>query len=171
MTGGAGFIGSHLCDDLIESNSHNLVYIAILRLGRIFNITHPLGLGPRRFLFIELNILARDRFQGGSSRDSTRRDLTPGRQIGYPSPIDRFQDLKKTIPTRFEVPLATRQAEASNPFSPRYRRSTENSISRRQRTSLGCGRFHSTREEMRVHGVRLRIPGLLRDQGRGHSRL
>ena len=42
MTGGAGFIGSHLCERLLEAGSHVLVFDNLLT-GRMDNIAHLLG--------------------------------------------------------------------------------------------------------------------------------
>ena len=42
ITGGAGFIGSHLCDALME-RGHNLTVVDNLILGRKENISHLLG--------------------------------------------------------------------------------------------------------------------------------
>ena len=49
ITGGAGFIGSHLCDALLREN-HNLVVVDNLILGKIENINHLLGLDGFRFI-------------------------------------------------------------------------------------------------------------------------
>ncbi|VBB46861.1 NAD-dependent epimerase/dehydratase [uncultured Paludibacter sp.] len=54
VTGGAGFIGSHLCDALISEN-HNVVVIDNLILGKLENINHLIGL--KNFLFINEDIL------------------------------------------------------------------------------------------------------------------
>ncbi len=57
VTGGAGFIGSHLCDMLLEEG-HRVVCVDDLSLGRLENIAHHTG-NPL-FSFIELNILKTD---------------------------------------------------------------------------------------------------------------
>lgn len=54
ITGGAGFIGSHLCDALIE-RGHNLTVVDNLVLGRKENISHLLSL--QNFNFIKEDIL------------------------------------------------------------------------------------------------------------------
>lgn len=54
VTGGAGFIGSHLCDALIE-RGHNLTVVDNLVLGRKENISHLFGRAG--FEFIEENLL------------------------------------------------------------------------------------------------------------------
>ena len=48
ITGGAGFIGSHLCDALLSEN-HNLVVVDNLILGKIENINHLTGLDGFHF--------------------------------------------------------------------------------------------------------------------------
>lgn len=53
ITGGAGFIGSHLCDRLIQRN-YNITVIDNLILGRIDNIAHLLE--NDKFLFIKQDI-------------------------------------------------------------------------------------------------------------------
>jgi len=54
ITGGAGFIGSHLCDSLLNQN-HKIVVIDNLILGKLENISHLIGLD--RFSFIEEDLL------------------------------------------------------------------------------------------------------------------
>ncbi len=54
ITGGAGFIGSHLCDALIQQG-HSLTVVDNLVLGRIENIAHLLQLPT--FNFIQEDIL------------------------------------------------------------------------------------------------------------------
>ncbi len=54
ITGGAGFIGSHLCDALLKEN-HKIVVVDNLILGRIENLNHLIGL--ESFHFIEEDIL------------------------------------------------------------------------------------------------------------------
>ena len=56
VTGGAGFIGSHLCDRLLESGA-SVCSVDNLHLGRRRNIEHLAG-NPR-FRFIELDVLDR----------------------------------------------------------------------------------------------------------------
>lgn len=56
VTGGAGFIGSHLCDRLIESNE--VVAIDNLSLGREENIKHLEG--RKEFKFLECDLCERD---------------------------------------------------------------------------------------------------------------
>jgi UDP-glucose 4-epimerase len=56
VTGGAGFIGSHLCDRLLE-RSASVWCVDNLHLGRRRNIAHLSG--NNRFHFIELDVLDR----------------------------------------------------------------------------------------------------------------
>ena len=54
ITGGAGFIGSHLADLLIKLN-HEVIVIDNLSIGRINNISHLLE--KKNFTFLELDIV------------------------------------------------------------------------------------------------------------------
>jgi UDP-glucose 4-epimerase len=54
ITGGAGFIGSHLADLLIKLN-HEVIVIDNLSVGRIDNISHLLE--KKNFTFLELDIV------------------------------------------------------------------------------------------------------------------
>jgi len=54
ITGGAGFIGSHLCDSLLEIN-HSITVVDNLLLGRIENIDHLIGRSD--FTFIQEDLL------------------------------------------------------------------------------------------------------------------
>jgi UDP-glucose 4-epimerase len=56
VTGGAGFIGSHLCDRLLERNDE-VWCVDNLRLGRRRNIAHLTA--STRFHFVELDVLDR----------------------------------------------------------------------------------------------------------------
>lgn len=58
ITGGAGFIGSHLCDALL-SRGHKLTVVDNLVLGRKENIEHLMGLED--FTFIEEDLLNYDK--------------------------------------------------------------------------------------------------------------
>jgi UDP-glucose 4-epimerase len=60
ITGGAGFIGSHLCDALLKEN-HNIVVVDNLILGRIENISHLSA--TEKFHFIEEDILNIDKMR------------------------------------------------------------------------------------------------------------
>lgn len=61
ITGGAGFIGSHLCDALVQQG-HALTVVDNLVLGRIENIVHLLQLPS--FHFIQEDILNMDAMRG-----------------------------------------------------------------------------------------------------------
>jgi dTDP-glucose 4,6-dehydratase len=52
-TGGAGFLGSHLCDSLIHAG-HTVVCMDNLLTGRMENISHLLG--NERFTFLKYNV-------------------------------------------------------------------------------------------------------------------
>ena len=54
VTGGAGFIGSHLCDALIEERDANIVVVDNLSLGRKENIQHLFA--RRNFAFHTIDI-------------------------------------------------------------------------------------------------------------------
>jgi UDP-glucose 4-epimerase len=56
VTGGAGFIGSHLCDRLLERNT-SVWCVDNLHLGQLRNIAHLKG--NNRFHFVELDVLDR----------------------------------------------------------------------------------------------------------------
>src|ERR671919_618944 len=49
VTGGAGFLGSHLCDALLE-RGHEVVAIDNLSTGRLQNIEHLFGHGGSRYV-------------------------------------------------------------------------------------------------------------------------
>jgi dTDP-glucose 4,6-dehydratase len=53
ITGGAGFLGSHLCDYLIEKG-HEVICIDNLSTGNMENISHLLG--HKRFSFIQYDV-------------------------------------------------------------------------------------------------------------------
>jgi len=53
ITGGAGFLGSHLCDYLIEKG-HEVICIDNLSTGNMENISHLLG--RKRFSFIQYDV-------------------------------------------------------------------------------------------------------------------
>jgi UDP-glucose 4-epimerase len=59
VTGGAGFIGSHLCDRLLERNA-SVWCVDNLHLGQLRNIAHLKG--NNRFHFVELDVLDRSTF-------------------------------------------------------------------------------------------------------------
>jgi UDP-glucuronate decarboxylase len=49
VTGGAGFIGSHLCEELVH-NGHQVVAIDDLSTGRLENIQHLLPMQGFQFV-------------------------------------------------------------------------------------------------------------------------
>ena len=53
ITGGAGFLGSHLCDTLLQSG-HSVICMDNLLTGRVENIGHLLG--HERFSFVKYNV-------------------------------------------------------------------------------------------------------------------
>src|SRR6187431_2174315 len=53
ITGGAGFLGSHLCDSLLQGG-HTVVCMDNLLTGRMENISHLLG--NERFTFLKYNV-------------------------------------------------------------------------------------------------------------------
>src|SRR6187431_1590651 len=53
ITGGAGFLGSHLCDSLIQAG-HTVICMDNLLTGRMENISHLLG--NERFTFLKYNV-------------------------------------------------------------------------------------------------------------------
>jgi len=55
ITGGAGFLGSHLCDRLIEEG-HSIICMDNLITGDTENIEHLFELGQDRFRFVEYDV-------------------------------------------------------------------------------------------------------------------
>ncbi len=55
ITGGAGFLGSHLCDRLIEEG-HSVICMDNLITGDTENIEHLFELGQDRFRFVEYDV-------------------------------------------------------------------------------------------------------------------
>ena len=53
ITGGAGFVGSHMCDYLLEKG-HEIVCIDNLLTGNAENVVHLLG--NKRFSFVNYNV-------------------------------------------------------------------------------------------------------------------
>ena len=69
ITGGAGFIGSHLCDYLLADTQNSVTIVDNLSLGRVENIEHLLD--NKQFNFVKLDIvknsnLLNEVFQQGS---------------------------------------------------------------------------------------------------------
>jgi UDP-glucose 4-epimerase len=100
VTGGAGFIGSHLCDGLLE-RGHSVVAVDDLSLGREENVAHLAGRSD--FDFVELSIFAPE-FDGlvaGSCFDAVfhmaaNSDIQAGSR-------DRRVDLERTFLTTWNV--------------------------------------------------------------------
>jgi UDP-glucose 4-epimerase len=57
VTGGAGFIGSHLCDRLL-AEGHRVVAVDDLSTGRIANLSDARGYGKKEFTFFNMDIRA-----------------------------------------------------------------------------------------------------------------
>ncbi len=55
ITGGAGFLGAHLCDRLIEEG-HSVICMDNLITGDTENIEHLVELGEDRFRFVEYDV-------------------------------------------------------------------------------------------------------------------
>ena len=55
ITGGAGFIGSHLCDRLLKEG-HQVVAVDNIKTGRLANITHLVGISDFSFIKYDLTI-------------------------------------------------------------------------------------------------------------------
>jgi UDP-glucose 4-epimerase len=111
VTGGAGFIGSHLCDALID-DGHDLICVDDLSLGRAANVAHLAGRGAERFRLVELDVLDRERFQELvlSTRPGAIFHLAANSDIPR-GLADPETDLKKTFLTTFEVLLAMKAAK------------------------------------------------------------
>ena len=76
VAGGAGFLGSHLCDRLVERGDHVLC-IDDLSTGRSANIAHLVG--HERFEFVEFDIV------GTGLERFVSRDLTDVMQLASPA--------------------------------------------------------------------------------------
>lgn len=100
VTGGAGFIGSHLCDRLIETGQE-VVAVDDLSLGRTLNIEH-LTTHPR-FAFHELSVLDAE-FQTLVAEEGFERvfHLAANSDIQAGS-SDRRVDLDRTFLTTWNV--------------------------------------------------------------------
>ena len=94
VTGGAGFLGSHLCDRLL-ADGHRVVAVDNLITGRTVNISH--NLENERFTYLrrdvsayldiegEVDFVMHFASPGESDRLRARPDPDPeGRRPGYP---------------------------------------------------------------------------------------
>jgi UDP-glucose 4-epimerase len=57
VTGGAGFIGSHLCDRLL-AEGHRVIAVDDLTSGRIANLAEARGYGKKEFTFFNMDVRA-----------------------------------------------------------------------------------------------------------------
>jgi UDP-glucose 4-epimerase len=57
VTGGAGFIGSHLCDRLL-AEGHRVIAVDDLSTGRIANLSEARGYGKKEFTFFNMDVRA-----------------------------------------------------------------------------------------------------------------
>ncbi|MEE9488563.1 MAG: UDP-glucuronic acid decarboxylase family protein [Candidatus Brocadiales bacterium] len=85
VTGGAGFVGSHLCDYLLEKG-HSVICLDNLLTGTMENITHLLG--NDEFMYVEHNVTEYISVEGGV--DAVLHMASPASPVDY---------LKLPIPT------------------------------------------------------------------------
>jgi dTDP-glucose 4,6-dehydratase len=85
VTGGAGFVGSHLCDYLLEKG-HSVICLDNLLTGTMENITHLLG--NDEFTYVEHNVTEYISVEGGV--DAVLHMASPASPVDY---------LKLPIPT------------------------------------------------------------------------
>jgi dTDP-glucose 4,6-dehydratase len=78
VTGGAGFLGSHLCDRLLEMD-YDVVCLDNLLTGNISNIAHLMGNG--RFTFIKYNVV--DYLFIDSAVDAVLHFASPASPVDY----------------------------------------------------------------------------------------
>lgn len=78
ITGGAGFLGSHLCDRLIGDN-HDVIVFDNLLTGRVRNIEHHLG--NERFKFIKQDVT--EYLYVGADLDAVVHFASPASPIDY----------------------------------------------------------------------------------------
>jgi UDP-glucose 4-epimerase len=114
VTGGAGFIGSHLCESLIEQG-HDVWCVDNLHLGREENIRHLQG--HRRFRFEKFDILETSRLDSLFERNGvdTVFHLAANSDIRQGS-ADHGIDLKLTFLTTYEVLQAMRRHKVNRIF-------------------------------------------------------
>ncbi len=100
VTGGAGFIGSHLCDRLVEEG-HSVVAVDDLSLGRTENLAHLAGRADFRFEEVSILDPAFDTLVGEVDFDAVfhmaaNSDIQAGSR-------DRRVDLDRTFLTTWHV--------------------------------------------------------------------
>ena len=78
ITGGAGFLGSHLCDLLLEKG-HQVVCIDNLSTGRVENVSHLIG--HERFSFTKYNVC--DYLHVDGPLDAVMHFASPASPIDY----------------------------------------------------------------------------------------
>ena len=78
ITGGAGFLGSHLCDRLIGDN-HEVIVFDNLLTGRVDNIEHHLG--NERFRFVKQDVT--EYLHVGGELDAVVHFASPASPIDY----------------------------------------------------------------------------------------
>jgi UDP-glucose 4-epimerase len=114
VTGGAGFIGSHLCDELV-ARGDEVWCLDNLYLGREANICHLLG--GERFHFCKADILDRPKLDETfvQSRPEVVFHLAANSDISLGN-TDRSLDLRLTFLTTVEVLEAMQRHGASRVF-------------------------------------------------------
>ncbi len=114
VTGGAGFIGSHLCDALV-ARGDDVCCVDNLYLGREANICHLAGNG--RFRFRKVDILERPKFDEvfAEARPEMVFHLAANSDISLGS-SDRSLDLRLTFLTTIEVLEAMQRHGVSRVF-------------------------------------------------------
>jgi len=98
VTGGAGFIGSHLCEYLIKKG-HSVICIDNLITGDIKNIEHLFKLGTEKFIFVKHDVTNYIHFPG--KIDAVLHFASPASPVDY---------LKYPIPTLKVGALGTHKA-------------------------------------------------------------
>ena len=114
ITGGAGFIGSHLCDFLIADNEKNIITVLDnLSLGRLDNIKH-LENHPQ-FRFVEGDVLNEETLSGlfAYSNFETVFHLAANSDIAVSHKKPQV-DLDSTFLTTFRVLDAMRRHDVKN---------------------------------------------------------
>ena len=80
VTGGAGFIGSHLCDELLDRGKH-VTAVDNLSTGRCKNIAHLDG--QAGFRFVEANLLDKEQIRPELERAEVIYHLAAAVGVGY----------------------------------------------------------------------------------------